>query len=54
MKVGDLVTDEWGGLAIILDIGSKWNDAVIIKFLESGITHSTFKSCVYPLEEVCK
>ena len=54
MQVGDLVTDEWGGLAIILDIGGKWNDAVIIKFLESGIKHSTFKSCVHPLEVLCK
>ena len=54
LEVGDLVTDEFGGLAIILDIGNKWNDAVIIQFIESGIKHSTFKSCVYPLEELCK
>ena len=52
MKVGDLVTDDWGRLAVILDIGNKWNDAVIIQFLDSGIKHSTFKSCIRPLEVV--
>jgi len=52
MKVGDLVTDEWGGLAIVLDIGNIWNDAVVIKFLDNGDVYSTFKSCVKPLEVV--
>ena len=50
MKIGDLVTDEWGTLAIVLGIGNKWCDAVIIQFIDSGIRHSTFKSCVKPLE----
>ena len=54
LKVGDLVTDEFGGLAIILKIGNVWFDDVLIQFIESGVKYSTFKSCVYPLEEVCK
>ena len=52
MKVGDLVTDDWGRLALILDIGNIWNDAVVIKFLDSGNIHNTFKSCIKPLEEI--
>ena len=52
MNIGDLVTSEWGGLAIVLDIGNIWNDAIIIQFLDSGIKHSTFKSCVKPLEVI--
>ena len=54
LKVGDLVTDEFGGLAIILKLGNVWFDDVLIQFIESGVKHSTFKSCVYPLGEVCK
>lgn len=52
MNIGDLVTDEWGFLAIVLSIGNKWNDAVVIKFIDTGIIHSTFKSCVKPLEVI--
>ena len=49
MNIGDLVTDEWDQIAIVLDIGNIWTDAVVIQFLGSGVKHSTFKSCVKPL-----
>lgn len=54
LEVGDLVTDEFGGLAIILKLGSIWCDDVLIQFIESGVKYSTFKSCVHPLEVLCK
>ena len=56
LEVGDLVTvgDVDGGLAIILKLGNIWCDDVLIQFIESGVKHTTFKSCVQPLEELCK
>ena len=57
LKVGDLVTvgyDLEDGLAIILKLGNIWCDDVLIQFIESGVKHTTFKSCVQPLEELCK
>ena len=51
MNIGDLVTDEWGALAIILQIGNIYTDSVIIQFIRTGKKHNTFKSCIKPLEE---
>jgi hypothetical protein len=51
MNIGDLVMDDYfEELAIVLRVGTRINpDGVLIKFIESGVVHTTFKNCVTPL-----
>ena len=48
MKVGDLVEDEWGYMAIIIaqvGVTDRW----VIHYIESGHKSALFESKLYPI-----
>ena len=51
MNIGDLVMDDYfKELALVLRVGTYHNpNAILIKFIESGVVHTTFKNCVTTL-----